>query len=365
MRHLLVMCQFALCIELIYCHKFEKFDAPVSPIENIAHLVMSLQQEVGNIRRELRNRMDTMKYELTCEIRNIKETLTKHKGELTGKVDALSLELDTYRKKLKRGLKRVALQTEEVKGELRSQKAEISAVRSSVYDARHEVLDKSDKILKKVNATNNTLVCHLTDLRIKLFKINSNLELISNEHTELREILTKRYHQPKAYNSEDYDERLLPGCTYTPLDTLDPDSGGYNATYHNETTRRKETGWGRVTETPVSKGTFPTMPEDCKDDRRKYLEYPPMPRDCKDAFDLGFMEDGVYRIQPPRLSSREVYCDHHTAGGGWTVMVARRKLPRHINFNRTWHEYEVGFGDPDKEYWIGEKFPVLCDYLIE
>ncbi|XP_068222643.1 fibroleukin-like isoform X1 [Palaemon carinicauda] len=362
MKRLIIVCQLAILTEVIYCHHFEKFEAPASPIENVAQLVMSLQQELVNVRRELRNRMDTMKYELTCEIRNIKDAFTKQKGELSSKVDALSLELTAYRKRLKRGLKRIGMQNDEIKGELRSQKAEISAVKTNIYEARGQVLEKGNMLLRKVNSTNNTLVCHLTDLRIKLFKINNNLEFISNEHKELREIITRRYHQPKTYNSEDYGERVLPGCTYTPLDTLDLENLHFNGTYNATSTRgpTSRTGIG-VTENNWDKSVtdlkrlFPTMPEDCKDDKKKYLEYAPIPRDCKHVFDLGLMADGVYRIQPPGLSSREVFCDHHTAGGGWTVMVARRKMTRHILFNRTWHDYEVGFGDPDKEYWIGLK----------
>ena len=56
------------------------------------------------------------------------------------------------------------------------------------------------------------------------------------------------------------------------------------------------------------------------------------------------------------MGTREVLCDHKTAGGGWTVIVARRKVPRHISFNRTWHEYEEGFGEPTREFWIGKKW---------
>ncbi|MCL4137572.1 UNVERIFIED_CONTAM: hypothetical protein GTU68_015113 [Idotea baltica] len=72
------------------------------------------------------------------------------------------------------------------------------------------------------------------------------------------------------------------------------------------------------------------------------------------------METGVYRIQPPGLEAREVLCDHHSSGGGWTVIVARIKTPKHIPFNRTWQEYEEGFGDPTREYWIGEKKHITC-----
>ncbi|XP_071550124.1 angiopoietin-2-like isoform X2 [Panulirus ornatus] len=357
----LVLALLAFVPGLGACVQFQTFsNTPSSPMDNLEHLVRLLQKEVTDIRKEVHTRMDTMKYELTCEIRNIKEALTKEREEMSAKVDQVALEMTDFKKKLKRGLRRVGTQNDDIKGELRSQKAELFAVRNSVYDAREEVLDKGNLILRKVNATNGTLVCHVSDLRNKLYKINNNLAFISEEHKKMMDVVSRRFSQPRTYNSEDYGERLLPGCTYTPLDTHELGLDALNRTYLNDSLPGLPRGvdgdktWGSEDISPEDT-LLPTMPEDCNDDRKKYLEYPPMPRDCKDVFDLGFMEDGVYRIQPPGLSSREVFCDHHTAGGGWTVMVARRKLPRHISFNRSWHEYEVGFGEPNKEYWIGLK----------
>ena len=359
-----------------------------SPLRNLEILIRSLQKEVMDIRKEVHTRMDTMKYELTCEIRNLKDALTKEREETNGKVDEMALQMGDMKKKVKRGLRRVGAQNDDIKGELRSQKAELFAVRNSVYDAREEVLDKGNLIMRKVNATNGTVVCHITDLRSKLYKINNNLAFISDEHKKMMEVVSSLYGRNGAKNlgatpmpgtggaggtgsaetGGECNERLLPGCSYTPLDTHELGLDAVNKTFLNDSlagihrvgslggvadSDRGEKTWESEDISP-DETLFPTMPEDCNDDKRKYLEYPPMPRDCKDVFDLGFMEDGVYRIQPPGLSSREVYCDHHTAGGGWTVMVARRKLPRHISFNRSWHEYEVGFGDPGKEYWLGE-----------
>lgn len=354
--------------------QFQTFDnGAMSPLRTLENLVRLLQKEVSDIRKEVHTRMDTMKYELTCEIRNLKEALTKEREETIGKVDEVALQMNDVKKKVKRGLRRVGAQNDDIKGELRSQKAELFAVRNSVYDAREEVLDKGNLILRKVNATNGTLVCHITDLRSKLFKINNNLAFISDEHKKMMEVVSSLYGRngaktfgpgplPGSGTAEtggECNERLLPGCSYTPLDTHELGLDAANKTFLNDSLSgiHRVGSIGSTTESEdisPDENLFPTMPEDCNDDKRKYLEYPPMPRDCKDVFDLGFMEDGVYRIQPPGLSSREVYCDHHTAGGGWTVMVARRKQPRHISFNRSWHEYEVGFGDPGKEYWIGE-----------
>lgn len=50
------------------------------------------------------------------------------------------------------------------------------------------------------------------------------------------------------------------------------------------------------------------------------------------------------------------YCDCETSGGGWTVIQKRDDfgLPRE-NFTRSWHDYRVGFGDLNREFWLGNE----------
>lgn len=44
-------------------------------------------------------------------------------------------------------------------------------------------------------------------------------------------------------------------------------------------------------------------------------------------------------------------------GGGWTVIQRRGFGPygtsRQISFNRTWEDYENGFGNVSIDYWFG------------
>ncbi|XP_006834424.1 PREDICTED: fibroleukin [Chrysochloris asiatica] len=75
-------------------------------------------------------------------------------------------------------------------------------------------------------------------------------------------------------------------------------------------------------------------------------------KDCSDYHAIGKRSSETYRVTPdPKYSSFEVYCDMETMGGGWTVLQAR--LDGSTNFNRTWQDYKVGFGNLRREFWLG------------
>jgi len=61
---------------------------------------------------------------------------------------------------------------------------------------------------------------------------------------------------------------------------------------------------------------------------------------------------GVYQIVIySNSSSFQVYCDMETNEGGWTVF--QRRIDGSENFYRRWTDYAVGFGNPAKEFWLG------------
>ncbi|CAD7076778.1 unnamed protein product [Hermetia illucens] len=92
---------------------------------------------------------------------------------------------------------------------------------------------------------------------------------------------------------------------------------------------------------------------------------------CSDLLNAGMRQSGVFYLQIRGTTYwfLKVYCEQEIADGGWTVIQRRDDFgePRE-NFNRDWSDYKNGFGDPAKEFWLGnENIYMLTnneDYLL-
>ena len=63
---------------------------------------------------------------------------------------------------------------------------------------------------------------------------------------------------------------------------------------------------------------------------------------------------GIYLVHIPCGSDpilADAYCDNCNGGGGW--LVVQRRQDGSVDFNRTWLEYENGFGKLSGEFWYG------------
>ena len=93
--------------------------------------------------------------------------------------------------------------------------------------------------------------------------------------------------------------------------------------------------------------------------RAEKLQYPcgiPTSENCcyfkKNYFDCS--PCGTYKMKNwcgDRFSIVEMFCDTDTADGGWTVI--QRRVDGSVDFNRSWSDYEKGFGDLNGEFWYG------------
>ncbi|XP_076088920.1 angiopoietin-related protein 7-like [Mytilus galloprovincialis] len=87
-----------------------------------------------------------------------------------------------------------------------------------------------------------------------------------------------------------------------------------------------------------------------KGNQRTFLPSVSKPKDCSDL-NKQLDKSGIYKIYPDNGPGFDVFCEMEVDGGGWTVFVNR--MDGSESFDRKWKEYEIGFGNLKKEFWLG------------
>ncbi|XP_022623234.1 angiopoietin-related protein 3 [Seriola dumerili] len=77
-----------------------------------------------------------------------------------------------------------------------------------------------------------------------------------------------------------------------------------------------------------------------------------LPVDCSDLFNKGEANSGIYVIKPNQSEPFNVYCEMGSDGGS---TVIQHRIDGSVDFDQTWEKYEKGFGDLEKDFWLGLK----------
>lgn len=83
------------------------------------------------------------------------------------------------------------------------------------------------------------------------------------------------------------------------------------------------------------------------------LSDPKVPlRHCQEIYNLrGIHKSGVHKIQLDNGELKEVYCEMEVDGGGWTLL--QRRKDGEEKFDRNWDDFAKGFGNVNKDFWLG------------
>jgi len=77
-----------------------------------------------------------------------------------------------------------------------------------------------------------------------------------------------------------------------------------------------------------------------------------LPKSCSE---VKTRKSGSYEINVGG-SIVKVYCDMGKDGGGWTVIQRRGHFGHSENFYRGWNDYRNGFGNQNRDHWLGLKY---------
>lgn len=239
------------------------------------------------------------------------------------------------------------------------------------------LVPKSDALLSQTQRQERAIGEIHQDLNSKTNKIIANLDKVEKRLKKQENDVASLSHQrpmelfldptidrlveydPKRYITEDFAEATESFTTMYPqvseaqvnaTTTATPQLS--TTTTEKRTDKRKE---GVIfpsikNKPPPVNTTFATETVDLSKDVRGYS--------CVDLLNQEMHKSGVYYLQIRGTTYwfLKVFCEQDVADGGWTVIQRRDDFgdPRE-NFNRDWNDYKNGFGDPAKEFWLGNE----------
>ncbi|KAF7286088.1 hypothetical protein GWI33_008035 [Rhynchophorus ferrugineus] len=251
----------------------------------------------------------------------------------------------------------------------------VVGTKSSVDD----LVPKSDELLTQTQRQERAIGEIHNDLRSKTNKIIANLDKVEKRLKKQEddvatlaqrpvpaEILLAETNLTPEYESTGIAEEYATDTTL-PFTTLPPtvitqtsfsiQSGNSSGTVATTTEKRQEKRKGgvifpSVKNKPVlNNSTFVTS--DIVSNVRDVKGY-----SCADLYSAGMRNSGIYylQIRGTTFWFLKVFCEQEIADGGWIVIQRRNDygIPRE-NFNRDWNDYKNGFGDPSKEFWLGNE----------
>ncbi|XP_043984253.1 angiopoietin-related protein 3 [Gambusia affinis] len=77
-----------------------------------------------------------------------------------------------------------------------------------------------------------------------------------------------------------------------------------------------------------------------------------LPVDCSELFTRGETKSGVYAVKPNQSEPFYAYCEM-SSDQGFTVI--QQRVDSTVDFDQTWEMYQKGFGNLEKDFWLGLK----------
>ncbi|XP_061398051.1 angiopoietin-4 [Musca vetustissima] len=213
------------------------------------------------------------------------------------------------------------------------------------------LLPKSDALLTQTQRQERAIGEIHQDLKTKTNLIINNLDMVEKR-------LKKQEDDVQLLAQRPVPAELLMDPTIDRLVEYDPNSTSSSSSSTSQTTSSSSKPLSRkggiifpsVKNKPsVVNNTFTTDILTIKDVKGF---------SCVDLLNAGMKQSGVFYLQIRGTTYwfLKVFCEQEIADGGWTVIQRRDDFgePRE-NFNRDWADYKNGFGDPAKEFWLGNE----------